>query len=288
MNLALGTWEQLPELSPSDRLLAAELTRLGAIVRPAIWSDAAVAWETFDAVVLRSTWDYHRRPDEFGAWLDRLDALRVTVFNDPSIVRWNMDKHYLQRMEPLGVATLPTVWLEPGAAPDVASLLRDRGWERAVVKPAISASGWHTRVVTPDDAAIDLDPCGMLVQPFAEEIVREGEWSFVFVEGALQLSVLKTAHESDFRVQSNYGGSSTPLPAPATLAEQATEALRRAAPDTLYARVDGIDRDGTFVLMELELIEPELFFTYEPAAATALAKAVMARVDRRGRLSSTR
>jgi hypothetical protein len=278
--IALATWEQLPELSTSDRVLAAELTRLGATPRAAVWSDASIPWETFDAVVIRSTWDYHLRIDEFRAWLDRLDAADVAVFNDPSIVRWNLDKHYLRRMESLGIPTLPTVFLEHGAPADVAAVLRDRGWERAVVKPAISASGWHTRVVTVEDARVEIDPCGVLVQPFAHEIVAEGEWSFVFVEGALQLSVLKTAKEGDFRVQSNFGGSSAPVLAPAALAEQAGEVLRRAAPGALYARVDGINRDGTFVLMELELIEPELFLAYEPAAATALARAIIGRAER--------
>ena len=279
-SVALVTWEELRALAPSDRLLAAELTRLGAAVTPAVWSDPRVGWESFDAVVLRSTWDYHKHPAEFRAWLDRLDAQRVRVFNDPATVRWNMDKHYLQRMESLGVATLPTVWIEPGSTTRVTDVLRDRDWPRAVVKPAISASGWQTRTVKMDDAHVDLAlDRALLVQPFADEVVLEGEWSFVFVDGALQLSVLKNAKEGDFRVQSDFGGTAAPALASELLAEQAAEALRRAAPEALYARVDGINRHGTFVLMELELIEPELFLTHEPSAATALAKAVLARLD---------
>lgn len=278
-SIALATWDQLPELSESDRLLAAALTRLGANPIAASWSDPRVAWDSFDAVVIRSTWDYHLRIAEFRAWLDGLEARGVRVLNDPSTVRWNSDKHYLARMESLGIAALPTVFVEHGSGARVADVLRDRGWPRAVVKPAISASGWHTRIVTIDDEDVDIDDCGLLVQPFAEEVVREGEWSFVFVDGALQLSVLKNAKEGDFRVQSNYGGSAAPRPAPAALAEQAAEALRRTAPDALYARIDGIDRNGTFVLMELELIEPELFLMHEPAAADALARALLARLN---------
>jgi glutathione synthase/RimK-type ligase-like ATP-grasp enzyme len=280
-SVALVTWEELRDLAPSDRLLAAELTRLGVDVTPAVWSDSAVAWEAFDAVVLRSTWDYHLRAGEFRAWLDGLAARNARVFNDPSIVRWNMDKRYLQRMDSLGVATLPTVVLERGATDRIADVLRDRGWPRAVVKPAISASGWHTRVITIDDADddVEIDDCGLLVQPFADEVVLEGEWSFIFIDGVLQLSVLKNAKEGDFRVQSNFGGTAAPVLAPSSLAEQASEALRRTAPDALYARVDGINRHGTFVLMELELIEPELFLSHEPAAATVLAKALLARLD---------
>lgn len=279
-SVALVTWEGLPGLAASDRLLAAELNRLGARAVPAAWSDPAVAWERFDAVVLRSTWDYHLRADEFRAWLDGLDALGVRLFNDPSIVRWNMDKRYLRRMESHGVATLPTVLLERGATERIADVLRDRGWPRAVVKPAVSASGWHTRVVSIEDPGDELpiEDCGVLVQPFAEEVVLDGEWSFIFVDGALALSVLKNAKEGDFRVQSDFGGTAAPVLAPATLAEQAAEALRRAAPGTLYARVDGINRHGTFVLMELELIEPELFLSHEPAAAATLAKALLARL----------
>ena len=278
-SIALVTWEELPALSESDRLLAAALTRLGAAPVAAIWSDPHVAWESYDAVVIRSTWDYHLRIAEFRAWLDGLDARGVRVFNDPSIVRWNADKHYLGRMEALGVAALPTVFVEHGSGARVAAVVRERGWERAVVKPAISASGWHTRIVTiGDEEDVDIDECGLLVQPFAEEVVREGEWSFVFVDGSLQLSVLKNAKEGDFRVQSNYGGSAAPRLASAALAEQAAEALRRTAPDALYARIDGIDRNGTFVLMELELIEPELFLVHEPAAADALARALLARL----------
>lgn len=277
-SIALATWEELRDLAPGDQLLAAELTRLGATVTAAVWSDAQVPWQSFDAVVLRSTWDYHLRAAEFRAWLDRLDAQGVRVFNDTETVRWNMDKHYLQRMESLGVATLPTFWLERDASTRIADVLRDRGWKRAVVKPAISASGWETRVVTIDDHDAGVADRALLVQPFADEVVLEGEWSFIFIDGTLQLSVLKNAKEGDFRVQSNFGGTAAPVLAPPALAEQAAQALHRAAPDALYARVDGINRHGTFVLMELELTEPELFLSHEPAAATALAKALLARL----------
>lgn len=280
-SIALATFDELPALSESDRLLAAALSRRGADPGAASWSDPRVEWASFDAVVIRSTWDYHLRIAEFRAWLDRLDTLGVRLFNDSSTVRWNSDKHYLGRMESLGIAALPTVFLEPGSGARVADVLRDRGWARAVVKPAISASGWHTRIVTIDDENDDvaIDDCGLLVQPFADEVVREGEWSFVFVDGKLQLSVLKNVKEGDFRVQSNYGGSAAPRLAPAALAEQAVEVLGGTAPDALYARIDGIDRNGTFVLMELELIEPELFLVHEPAAADALAGALLARLD---------
>jgi len=283
--VALATWEELPALSDSDRVLAAELSDLGATVTPAVWSNPSIRWAAFDAVVVRSTWDYHLRGAEFETWLDGLDALRVNVFNTTATIRWNMNKGYLRGMAGLGVQTLPTIWLERGSTVSLADAMRERGWHRAVIKPSMSASGWNTRIVGLEETADAehearslIDDRGLLVQPFADEVVIEGEWSFVFIDGALQVSVLKNAKAGDFRVQSNFGGRAAPAPAPRGLAEQAAEVLRRAAPDALYARVDGINRNGTFVLMELELIEPELFMAHEPNVAAAFARALLARL----------
>jgi glutathione synthase/RimK-type ligase-like ATP-grasp enzyme len=285
-SIALATYEELPELSESDQVFAAELRRRGVAVTAAVWSDPSVAWSAYDAVVIRSTWDYHRRAAQFAAWLDRLDSEGARVFNPTAVVRANRDKRYLLDLAARGIATLPTMLLERGTTLRLADVLRGRGWERAVLKPAVSASGWQTSSVTLADAAAAereaaaiVDDCGLLVQPFAEEVVREGEWSFVFIDGALQACVLKNPKAGDFRVQANYGGSAAAATAPEGLGEQAGAVLRCAAPEALYARVDGIRRGDTFVLMELELIEPELFFQYEPRGATRLTEALLARLD---------
>ena len=284
---ALATCAQLPALGEDDALLAAELRRRGAEARAAVWDDPGVRWTDFDRVVLRSCWDYHRRPAEFLAWIDRLEREGVPLSNPPALVRANAHKSYLRALESAGVPILPTAWLARASRVDLASLLAERGWADAVMKPAVSASAHLTSRTSPARAAADqprlsqmLEEGDVLVQAFAPEIER-GEWSFVFLGGAFSHAVLKRPAAGDFRVQSELGGTAVALEPPPPLLDQAAAVMATVPDGWLYARVDGIERDGRLTVLELELIEPFLFLADHPGAAARLAEAILSAGEER-------
>jgi glutathione synthase/RimK-type ligase-like ATP-grasp enzyme len=284
LKIGLVTCAKLPELTPDDRLLQEELQRRGHLVRGVVWSEERGDWREFDQLVIRSCWDYHLRPAEFGAWLAAMEAAGVPLWNPAALVRWNMHKAYLQDLAAGGVPVVPTLFLEQGTRASLAELLAEQGWSHAVMKPAISASAFRTSLVARDQAtaaqaSLDglLAAGDVLVQRFVPEVRSQGEWSVVFLGGAFSHAVLKRPGAGDFRVQNELGGSSEPgQPAPRIL-----EAARRIAahiPEPwLYARVDGIELEGRFTLMELELIEPVLFLSEAPAAAARMADALLRR-----------
>jgi glutathione synthase/RimK-type ligase-like ATP-grasp enzyme len=281
--VALVTCSAHPQLFADEHELLPAIAATGATARAVVWNDPSVPWREFDRVVLRSTWDYFHHVDEFIAWLDRMTALDVPLVNSASLVRWNLDKHYLAELGRRGVALLPSLFVEPGTKFDLAAALAERGWRDAVVKPVVSGGARHTHRVSLDGAPAlqrEVDALvqagAILVQPFADEIVREGEWSFFFFGGALSHVIVKRPAASDFRVQTQFGGTFERVTPPPSLLADA-HAVMKALPEApLYARIDGIRRDDRLLLMEAELIEPYLFF---PAAPEALARYVALLVD---------
>jgi glutathione synthase/RimK-type ligase-like ATP-grasp enzyme len=283
--VALATCAALRELSDDDRPLLAELWGLGIKAEPAVWDDASVDWKSYDAVVIRSTWDYHLSPASFSAWLARLEALGVPLWNPAPVVRANADKSYLRELEARGVSVVPTLWIEQGKPAVLDALLASRGWADAVVKPVISGGAFRTsRVKRGGDAgqaALDdvLAHSAAMVQPFLPEIAAEGEWSFIFLGGEFSHAVLKTPRAGDFRVQEDHGGRTERREPPPGLLTQAREAAIAGPTPWLYARVDGVRRGDELVVIELELIEPSLYLRHSPTAARKLADAIKARLS---------
>lgn len=277
MRVAFVTWSGLPSLSVDDQLTANVLRSRGIVVDACDWSDPAIDWSRYGRIVLRSCWDYHNRPEEFAAWLDSIEARRLPLANSAVVVSRNLHKSYLSTLGAAGVPVVPSLMLERGARADLVRLMDEIRCTRAVIKPAISASAHRTHVVSRlDQATLDdvLRDSDVLLQPFVEEVVSRGEWSLVFFCGRFSHSVLKRPKQGDFRVQGEYGGSAEPVRASDALIAAAERALRAATDDTLYARVDGVEVDGQFLLMELELIEPALFLATDAGAAARFADAV--------------
>ncbi|HEY6223599.1 MAG TPA: hypothetical protein VIW26_07440, partial [Gemmatimonadales bacterium] len=259
------------------------LVARGARPHAVRWDDAAVDWRGFDVVVLRSCWDYHRRTAEFRDWLTARERDGTRLWNPAAVVCWNLDKSYLRDLRAAGSAVPDTVWIEPGNAPDLAALVVSRPWERAVVKPRISLSAHDTWITDREHAAGDQDRFarlvaerGALVQEFVPEVTRAGELSLVFVAGRFSHAVCKRAGPGDFRVQHQYGGSAEPVTASAAARHGAEQALAAVPGAWLYARVDGVERDGRLMVMELEVIEPELFLVWSSEAVRSFAQAILA------------
>ena len=283
MLVAFATSSKVPDLTSDDRLLVDALSARGVAGEPAVWNDPAAEWRRFGAVIIRSTWDYHLFPDAFAAWLDVLESASVPVWNPPSLVRWNAEKTYLRDLSARGVAVVPTLWVERGSLVSLGSVLAERGWNDAVVKPAISASAhrtWRTSVSRADaDEPVFhamVAEGRVLVQPYLSAVGEVGEWSLLFYGGEYSHAVLKRPASGDFRVQKEFGGTATLAEPVSEVIEAARMALvqsERGSARSLYARVDGCEIDGRFVLMEIELIEPDLFLRSHPRAPDRLAAA---------------
>ena len=275
-SIAFATYDGAPALTPDDRLAVPLLADAGIDVEPAIWSDSRVEWRGFDAVILRSTWDYHRRAGEFRDWLERLEGNGVAAWNPVALARWNMDKRYLRDLAARGISTVPTAWIPEGEDVDLGELMVSKGWDDAVLKPVIAATSYRTvRVSRAGAYRRVIEQGDAMLQPFVPQVAGEGEWSLVFLGGEYSHAVLKRPATGDFRVQEEFGGSSRAADAPYALRESAAQALAAVDHPWVYARVDGVrDDDGRLLLMELEMLEPLLFLAHHPEAPERFADAI--------------
>ena len=279
--IAFVTYRDLPELNADDRRAADALAAIGLAADAVCWDDPAVDWRGYRAVVLRSTWDYHRRIAEFMGWIDRMDAAGVRLWNRPDVLRWNTDKRYLARVSHPRLSPPPTDILARGSRVDLAALLETRGWDEAVMKPAISADGHSTERTSRAQASAGqpildrmLTAGDVVIQRLVPEIRTAGEISMMFFDGAFSHAVGKRPRAGEFRVQERLGGAIARTDPPAPMIDAARELLGTHAPGCLYARVDAVAAGDRFVLMEVELVEPSLYLEHDPAAARTFALAV--------------
>jgi len=283
--VALVTCEAFATLYEDDHLLVAALADIGIASAPAVWSDPGIDWTSFDALVMRSPWDYFERAAEFRAWLDARIAERVLLCNSREILDWNFDKRYLQDLARAGVAVVPTICIAPNDQADIAALARARGWDEIVVKPTIAGGGYRIHRFRLEeieryaaDIARTLEDRGVLVQPFLPEIQSGGELSLLFFDGVYSHAVCKRPKAGDYRVQFQFGGSDDSAQASEDLVAQARICVAHAPAPTVYARVDGVVQDGRFLLMELEIFEPLMFLSYHPEAPARFARAIEKRL----------
>ena len=292
LNLALPTCANLPGWEVDDAPLHAALRARGAAVSLPVWDDPAVDWAAFDAVLIRSTWDYQEKLPAFLGWAARV-AAASRLLNPLEVVRWNTHKTYLRDLEAAGAHITPTIWLEQGSAPDLSALLAERGWGRAFLKPMVGATARETLRFSADadglqDASAHLARLlpaeGMMLQPYMARVETEGEFSVIVIDGQVTHSVQKIPTPGDYRVQDDFGASDRPVSLPTSdvsFALKVLELARDRFDDLLYARVDFLrDAVGRPCLNEVELVEPSLFFRHAPAAAETLADALIARTAR--------
>jgi glutathione synthase/RimK-type ligase-like ATP-grasp enzyme len=279
--LCFVTCVRWPDISESDGHVRRALDARGVLVEGRPWNAPGARFDGFDAVVLRSNWDYHFQPEAFAGWLDRWQARGVRIWNPPALVRWNLTKRYLLDLAASGVDVVPTVLLDEHRPEDLGPMMAEHGWDTAVVKPVVSASGHDTVLVNASNAsevvaslrAGQIRQPAML-QPFIEQ-VRQGEWSLVFVDGDFTHAVLKRPAEGDFRVQPRYGGTATAAAPRSELVMAARRVMQALPARPLYARIDGVEREGRLLVMEVELNEPGLLYQHAPGAATLLAEAMI-------------
>jgi glutathione synthase/RimK-type ligase-like ATP-grasp enzyme len=272
--IALATAAEL-ELPDEETSLVADALRHGGLDAPVIAWDAPYDWSQADLVVIRSTWDYVHRLDEFLAWIDRVDAA-TTIVNPAAVLRWNAHKRYLAELALAGLPVVPTRLVERDA--DFGELYElVAGATELVVKPAVSASAYGAarghagdprlaqhllQLVTTGDA---------LVQPLVPSVLTDGEVSLIHLGGELSHAVRKVAKPGDYRVQHEHGGTVLPHTPTAAEVEVATRTLAALPSPCAYARVDLVAGAEGPLVMEVELIEPQLFLEHGPGSAQRFA-----------------
>lgn len=280
--IAIATCAAYPELKGDDELLREALRRRGCEAASAVWDEDGTAWGETDLCLVRSTWDYHDKHEEFLAWTRRVEAA-TALHNPADLIAWNSDKRYLRQLTEAGVPTVPTLWVECDSDLDLEALLAERGWGEAVVKPVVDLGAKNLRRVRAGEAkdalTAILERQEAMVQPFLSSLEAEGEISLIYFEGELSHAVRKRPTPGDFRVQSIWGGTMAPTEVETRHVEVAERALDQLDEPPLYARVDLVaDLEGNPALIELELIEPNLYLSADPTAAARLADATLARL----------
>ncbi|WP_031231413.1 RimK family alpha-L-glutamate ligase [Asticcacaulis sp. YBE204] len=246
------------------------------------WSEPLT--EAYDLVLPLVAWGYHNAPDEFRRALAAIKAKGFKMLNPPEIVSWNVDKRYLRDLADAGIRIIPTLFTERLTIADITAARADFGQQAVVLKPIVSAGAKHTMIFDGDTLPLPGEdaksghsaPEGeAMIQPFMPAIQTEGEWSLIFFDGTFSHAVLKTPKPGDFRSQPDYDAHLRLETPPVAAVELAYEALEFVGQTLLYARVDMVrDAQGRFCLMELELIEPDLYLKYEDAAPARLSHAV--------------
>jgi hypothetical protein len=279
--IVLATASGQPEITASDRLYAEALERRGFSVVGAPWDGPRAAFDGAAAVVIRSTWGYYRASDAFRDWTEAM-AVMSRLFNPIGLVRWNLRKDYVGKLAAASVR-VPETHFVACEVDAIDRVFGETGWSRAVVKPSTGASGYSVELVAREGVADAMSRlaawarAGVLVQEFLPEIA-EGELSLIYFDGIFSHAVRKRPRQGEFRVNSRFGATrSAEMPARA-VTEQGAAVLRTLPELPLYARVDGVVRDGALIVIEVEVLEPGLFLDFDPGSAERFAAATIARL----------
>lgn len=280
MRLRVATCLTLPEPDADEAPLLGALAAAGVSAELVAWEDPSVDWDAGVPTVIRSTWNYTRHPEAFLAWCERV-ARAGALINPIDVVRDNAHKRYLLDLAARGLDVIPTVLVERGAAASIDVIRRERGFGRVVIKPAIGAGSWGARVFDEAErasAAAHLADWGarsdMLVQPYLSSVEGYGERSLIWIDGAITHAIRKSP-----RFAGDDESVSGPMPISDAERALALAAIEPFASRILYGRVDmAPGPDGRPRVMELELIEPSLFFAYTPASLERFVAALIRRL----------
>ena len=288
-----------------DRYVMEACQRAGMDIERIAWCNPDAQWDTYTAAIFRTTWDYFDRWPAFSRWLDQVST-QTTLLNSKQIVSWNLDKHYLNDLKIAGISVVPTAFVPKNTVIPLFEVTTHRAWSEVVIKPAVAGAARDTyridlsgsvHVLSPEPANFKdsehlwhslLSRQDMLVQPFLPDVIDIGELSLIWIDGEITHAVRKKAKAGDFRVQDDHGGTvhaSVVDPEMSRLGKSImTKCLQlchaRGWDAPLYARIDLMkDCKEQWLLSELELVEPELWFRHQPKAAVLLAEAVKNRIE---------
>ena len=282
--IAFLTMDSLDGFVSYDYLVRDILRQRGLRVDEVSWKNPHADWDQYDLVVIRSPWDYQQSCSQFLDVLALIDASRANLQNPLKVVRWNVEKTYLRDLQDSGVTIVPTAWLQSPRVADLTNLFQQLKADQVVVKPFIGAGATDTFWLNVDSSPELLQSIEVLyqgrlalAQPFIENVLSYGEISLTFFGGEYSHTVLKTPKSGDFRVQEEHGGIIQPIDPDPEVIAFARRSLAAVQSDLLYARVDLVFLENQQpAIMELELIEPSLYLSYDDESPRRFADAIQA------------
>lgn len=286
-SIALATAADLADLDEEGQALAEELRRRDVDAAPAVWDDPGVDWSAYDLVVVRSTWDYPTRLDEFLGWAERVSAVSMLA-NPELMLRWTTDKRYLLDLAAAGVPIVPSSFVARGQSSEHPLLDVDH-----VVKPSVSAGSKDTLRLSPAESersqahlkSINDSGRTALIQPYLSGIDTHGETALLFVDGEFSHAICKAAilKPGADLVEGLFAPEEItarePSAAERAVAHQAIAAIP-GEDRPLYARVDLLPSADGPIVLELELAEPSMFLSYAQDSVARFADAILARLTR--------
>ncbi len=275
--VGLLTSKALPELISDEKHLVNAFASLNIPCAPVVWNDEN-NWQKYSAIIIRNPWDYFEHQKDFFNTLEKINQ-QTKLFNSYSLVKWNLDKNYLFDLQDRGAKLAPTKKITNKQ--ELEKAIHDSLFSDMVIKPLISAGAYLTyrfnKNAIPEEVKnLPVNDYEFMLQPFIPAIQTEGEYSFIYLGGKFSHALIKKPKSGDFRVQSEFGGSVdaySPTEKELTL----TNFIHTLLPENpFYARIDLARYENELVIMEVELLEPELFFRIRPESAMQLAQSVKA------------
>ncbi|GGO66087.1 ATP-grasp domain-containing protein [Bowmanella pacifica] len=267
-----------------DELLFAPMAEQGWQVETLSWRDPEADWGRFDVVVIRSPWDYQQAPEAFLACLTRIEQSGALLANSLPLVRWNINKGYLRDIQARHIPIVPTLWQEDFNLADCLAALRHFECNELIIKPLVSANADDTYRLRAADIQHQQDHLAAcfkgrphMLQPFIQNIVDEGEYSLFFFGQQYSHCIVKRPASGDFRVQEEHGGKLVSILPEPELLDLAKRTLKALPDEPLYARLDFIRTPNGFAVMELELIEPSLYFNMDAKSPQRFVNAFVAK-----------
>lgn len=286
-SIAFLSTDDLEDYFVWDNLLIQPFSQHGVHIDVISWHAIDIDWSQYDAVIVRSTWDYQEHADAFIDKLIEITKHDTVLINPLSLMQWNISKRYLQILQTQGITIIPSVFFDSVAISDIYAQFAYFDTQEIIIKPLISANSDntfrldHTNLMAqagPLSNIFSTTPC--VIQPFLDSVINEGEYSLFYFNGEYSHTIRKVPKSGDFRVQEEHGGELITVIPDERQLSAAAKVLAALPEKSLYARVDLIrnpraQKDDIWQLMEVELIEPSLYFNMDEASPERFVQATL-------------
>jgi len=277
------------KLDPNDDLIISLLENQEVYAKQEIWSNPNVNWNQYDLIIVRSTWDYPENLQEFKKWLGKLKSDKLNVVNPVDVMLWNMDKRYLLDLQESGIPIPETVMVSEGEEFNIFQIMKSASWDKCIIKPRVGCGSTDVVVINGLQDAIQRQEeskglftgINFIVQEYIEEIVTAGEWSLCYFGGKFSHAIMAKTNSENilYRGQPFKHESRHP---PSNILKAGAKIMKYLAEkEPLYCRVDLVERAYHDVqIIELELIEPNLFLSSNPEAHGIFAQEILNKLEK--------
>ncbi len=273
--------DSLRDFECYDHLLVEPLKDKGWLVDTVSWRNPAIDWNNYDAVIIRSTWDYQHNVKEFLSVLETIDRSCARLANSLELVCWNIEKTYLKEIKTKGIQIVPTCFVDSFCDINLSSFFNQFHTDELIIKPVVSANADNTFHISKADLKsttqiLSATFCDrpFMVQPFMQNIVEKGEISLFYFGSVYSHAILKTPKSGDFRAQEEHGSTLKKIDAENKLLAAGYKSLQALPELPLYTRIDFVQTsEDDYALMEIELIEPSLYFNMDGQAPARFIEA---------------